>query len=262
MKEHFYKIAKPDGWDFYTGKTINYRDSVGRAVRRRSQGKLRLCSSTAIHASRDPNQCFIGGGLPCSLYRVEGKPFAEDKEKCGFKQLRIVKELNPEKTFKWRYREAYNPVHPFKIKPPKKITEKHIKLLRQWDSVRDSVWYSVGNSVWDSVGDSVGDSVRDSVRYSVWDSVWDSVGNSVWDSVGDSVRDSVRYSVWDSVGDYIGYIFAPVVKKWKYIDHKPGEYPFRPTVDLWKMGLVPSFDGEKWRLHGGEKAKILWGGKL
>ena len=230
MKEHFYKIAKPDGWDFYTGKTINYRDSVGRAVRRRSQGKLRLCSSTAIHASRDPNQCFIGGGLPCSLYRVEGKPFAEDKEKCGFKQLRIVKELNPEKTFKWRYREAYNPVHPFKIKPPKKITEKHIKLLRQWDSVRDSVWYSVGNSV--------------------------------WDSVGDSVRDSVRYSVWDSVGDYIGYIFAPVVKKWKYIDHKPGEYPFRPTVDLWKMGLVPSFDGEKWRLHGGEKAKILWGGKL
>jgi len=281
MIEQFFKIAKPDGWDFYTGKTINYRDNIGKIVRRKETGEIRLCSSTAIHASRNPNQCFIGGSIPCSLYQVEGKPSIEDKSKCGFKQLRIIKEMNPEKVFEWRYKEACNPVNPLKIKPPE-ITNKHIELLKQWVLVRNSVWDSVwdsvghsvghsgkdsakdslwdsvgnlvGNSVWDSVGNSVGDLVKHSVGDSTWDSIWDSVRNSIWDSVG--------YSVWDLVWAYIGHMFFPVVKKWKYIDYKPREYPFQPAVDLWKMGLIPSFDGDICRLHGGEKAEILWEGKL
>ena len=77
-------------------------------------------------------------------------------------------------------------VHPFKIEPPE-ITEEHITLLREWDSVRDSVRDSVVASVRDSVGDSVRGSVRDSVVASVWDSVWDSVRASVVASVRDSV---------------------------------------------------------------------------
>ena len=51
-------------------------------------------------------------------------------------------------------------------------------------------------------------------------------------------------------------------KKWKYIEHKEGEYPFQPTVDLWKRGLVPSFGGKIWRLHSGGKADIVWEGEL
>ncbi len=52
-------------------------------------------------------------------------------------------------------------INPFRdVVPPKEITEEHIRLLREWASVRDSV----GASVWNSVGDSV------------WDSVWNSVG--------------------------------------------------------------------------------------
>src|SRR5690554_362308 len=56
-------------------------------------------------------------------------------------------------------------VHPFRdVKPPKKITQKHLKLLKKWASV----WDSMGNSVGDSVGDSVGASVGDSVWASLW----------------------------------------------------------------------------------------------
>jgi hypothetical protein len=39
-------------------------------------------------------------------------------------------------------------------------------------------------------------------------------------------------------------------------------YPFQSAVTLWELGLVPSFDGKKWRLHGGPNGKILWEGKL
>jgi len=99
-------------------------------------------------------------------------------------------------------------VNPFKdVKPPKKITEKHIKLLQKWDSV----------------GSSVGSSV--------WDSVWASVG-----SLFDIPRD-----------------------QWKYCEKLTGQgYPFQSAVDLWKLGLVPSFDGKVWRLHGGPKAEVLF----
>lgn len=85
---------------------------------------------------------------------------------------------------------------------------------------------------------------------------WD----SVWDLVWDSVRNSVLDSVLDSVGAYIGSLF-PNIKKWKYVK-KTKDYPFQSAVDLWKMGLVPSYDGKVWRLHGGKKGKVLWEGKL
>jgi hypothetical protein len=187
-------------------------------------------------------------------------------------------------------------IHPFKdITPPDEITEAHIELLREWasvrasvrasvwDLVRASVWDLVRASVWDSVMDSVWDSVMDSVTDSVWasvrDSVMDSVRDSVWDSVMDSVRDSVMDSVWDSVRDsvwasvwasvmdsvwaYSGSLFLLERSAWKYTDKIDCEgYPFQVAVTLWEMGLVPSFDGKKWRLHGGPDGKILWEGEL
>ena len=129
-------------------------------------------------------------------------------------------------------------VHPFKLDPPE-ITEEHIQLLREWASVRDSVGASVGDSVMDSVGDSVGDSV--------WASVWA------------SVRDSVRDSVWA----YTGSFFALKRSGWKNTDRVQGNgYPFASAVKLWDQGLVPSFDGKKWRLHGGPNGKTLWEGDI
>ena len=122
-------------------------------------------------------------------------------------------------------------IHPFKIVPPKKITKKHLDALKQWASVGDSMRASVGDSVWDSVGASVGD--------------------------------SVRASVWDSVWAYSGSFFKLPRKAWKYTEKIEGDgYPFESVCYLWECGLVPSFDGKKWRLHAGEDAKIVWEGKL
>ena len=136
---------------------------------------------------------------------------------------------------------AINPVNPLKLDAPL-VTPKTILLVKEWDSVGDSVWTSVWASVGASVGASVWASVGDSVRASVGDSVWTSVWASVWASVGASVGDSVRA--------YTGSLFT--IPEWA------SGYPYQPAVDLWKMGFVPSFDGEIWRLHTGEKAAIVW----
>jgi len=67
---------------------------------------------------------------------------------------------------------------------------------------------------------------------------------------------SVGASVGDSVGAYAGSFF--ILPVWKYVKHPRGKYPFAPCVQLWELGLVPSFDGKVWRLHGGEKAVVLF----
>ena len=119
----------------------------------------------------------------------------------------------------------YKPIiHPFRdVEPPKIIIPKHIGLVKKWASVRGSVR----------------------------DSSWGSVGSSVWDSVRDSV--------WG----YTGSFFNLERKDWKYTENiKLKGYPFQHLVKLWEMGLVPSFDGKTWGLHGGKDAKILWEGKI
>lgn len=79
-----------------------------------------------------------------------------------------------------------------------------------------------------------------------WASVMDSVGASVWASVIDSVWASVGASVWA----YFSSFFS--------IDCK---YDFSPCVELWEKGIVPSFDGKGWRLHG-KNGEIIWEGKI
>ena len=235
----YYKLARPDGYDFYTGKTINYRENIGKSVSPpKVVTEFSLCTDTVLHASRNPNDCFIGAKIPCSAYEVRGRAVVESPKKCGFSKLKVEKEISDlDKLFGWSYSEVVNPFYPFSIPGVKKPSLEHFDLLRKWDSVRDSV----RASVWDSV----------------WASVWDSVRDSVWDSVWASVRDSVR----DSVGAYMSSFF-PNIKKWKYMDHKLGENPYQPLIDLWNMGIVPVFDGKRWGLHSGPKAAITWEGEI
>jgi len=197
--------------------------------------------------------------------------FTPAHEKACFKTL---EEWKKEVYSKINLKEALNPFNPF-AKERKRVTKKELLLLKQWASV--------GYSVKASVGYSVKASVKASVGYSVWDSVWDSVRDSVGYSVGYSVKASVKasvgYSVWDSVWAYYGSFFKGIekwkdikhkkgiypfqsIEKWKDIKHKKGIYPFQSAVDLWYKGLVPSFDGEIWRLHTGKNAKVIWQGTI
>ena len=181
------------------------------------------------------------------VFEVEmgGRSVINSEYKQGFEKQTIIRMLpksevrklirEQSKKMDWDYYHACYPVNPLKIDKPFD-KDKALVLLREWDSVWDSVGYSVRASVWDSVGYSVRDSVRDSV--------WGSVGGFVWGSVRDSVV------------AYISSLF-PKIKKWKYVDHEKGVNPFQSGIDLWNMGLIPSFDGNVWRLHKGKKAEIV-----
>ena len=148
-------------------------------------------------------------------------------------------------------------VHPFqdRVYDPANLDKTKI-LLKKWDSVQGSVRGSVGGSVQGSVQGSVGDSVWSSVQGTVQGSVGGSVQGSVWGSVWGPVGGSV----WGFVGGYISSFFDLPRDKWLYTEKIvcEGNNPFAPAIELWEMGIVPSFDGTTWRLHAGPKAEIIY----
>ena len=89
---------------------------------------------------------------------------------------------------------------------------------------------------------------------------WDSVRASMRVSMWASVRDSVGASVGNSVWAYVGGLF-PDIKEWHYAKDL-GPDPWRPLLNLWYAGYLPSFDGETWRLHAGKDAKIVYKYKI
>jgi len=76
-----------------------------------------------------------------------------------------------------------------------------------------------------------------------------------WDKVGESIGESVCDSIWDSIYSYISSFFE--LDNWDGIEHEQGVNPFQCCIDLWESGLVPSFDGSTWKLHG-HKGKVLF----
>ena len=135
--------------------------------------------------------------------------------------------------------------HPFSDRNRKRVTGNDIQRLREWVSLRDSMWDSLMCSVWESVRSSVRESLRETLREDVRDSVRNPLRESLSESAGKYVGGSVR----DSVHAYISSFF--ILEEWKHVEHEKGINPFQPGIELWESGLVPSFDGKTWRLHGG-----------
>lgn len=221
-----------------------------------SESHLDIIKEHKLHADgvRGPNTVAVEISPPNGNLSL---PLAEWKYKCeqdimpswydaadGERRAReALSDWAAKKLSGWNVKEAFNPVSPLQLNPKKLSKQKLTLLLTQWASVQASVRESVWKSVWASV------------QASVWASVWVSVWASVWESVWESVRESVWESVWESVGAYTGGLF-PNIKSWKYAE-KLGSDPWRPLLTLWYAGYVPSFDGTTWRLHCGEKAKVV-----
>jgi hypothetical protein len=91
----YYKVARPDGFDFRTGKTINYRENIGKIVKcpNQNESENELCSDNVIHASEMFIDALSYSKIPCSIYIVSGTPVSRQYDKCGFKKLKVLEEI-------------------------------------------------------------------------------------------------------------------------------------------------------------------------
>jgi len=304
-----YKIARPDGWDFYTGKTINYRKSIGKIVKL-DQAKIEceeVFTKKINIASAYPNDCFytdtftyvksddnfhllgydawgefhyshryllyvsrkrdtIIDKLDCSVYRIKGLPIYEEKRYWGFEELEVIEEIkNLDALFGWKYSEAINPIDPLSQKH--KVNQEDIDLLVSWVSLYQSSTLDIIDTVFETIKKRFGSNLRELI----WDTLVASTANKtasrIWKELDGTPLDEVPmnnlvkrsfiFSFEALCYAYIGSLF-PNIYQWKKIQHKKGEYPFKPAADLWRKGLLPSFDGKIWRLHSGKNAKMVY----
>ncbi len=148
----WYKVTNPDLTAKYDGKTL-YKE--GTTVRLPEREHPALCSSNVLHASTSVLDALnYFGEIPCAISEVAGTPVVREDDKAGFFELRVVRNI-PESEYDnllgFRYSETVNPINPSDVSPPK-IDQHIIDLLKNWDSVRDSVWASVRDSVVAYVG--------------------------------------------------------------------------------------------------------------
>lgn len=220
-----------------------------------------------IDLFKQKDKLLIDNELPANFARIEINPvnydylnpncewiFKFDDKKPDwwndkYKEI-CYKELN-----KWE-KEVYslinieglrNPINPFNIEPPE-INEGILDTLRDWASV----YNSTHSTVWDSIETPSRALIGDSIWDSIWGPSWDSALDSALDLVDNSTSASFLSLINTSVFAYFGSLFK--IKKWE------NNYPYQSAVDLWKLGLVPSFDNKLWRLHS--KKGIEWEGEI
>ena len=100
----YYKLTTHDGWDLFTGSTVNYRAACGTGVplhcpTEPSSSGPALCQPGVLHASLTPRATFSGldrerQGLDrLALWEVVGDPVVDDGRTVGFRALLVVREL-------------------------------------------------------------------------------------------------------------------------------------------------------------------------
>jgi len=121
------------------------------------------------------------------------------------------------------------------------IDDKIITLLKNWSSSQNSVRRYVDHRLIDQVGSPVKDSIYDYLRLSLFMEIWNSVSKTIGN----------KDSMWDSVlNSVIGYL-----ESFFNIEHS---IDIESLNKLWNMGLIPSFDGNIWRLHTGKNGNIVF----
>jgi hypothetical protein len=147
--------------------------------------------------------------------------------------------------------------------PPKEITKDHIRLLKEWSSISGFTKKAPTYIIWLHLRNRTTPSILGSVHNALilqhWSTLLNALAATGSKVCGSSKRDNtIMRSIWDAAWAYTGTFFVLPNNVWRINKKDIKEYPFQPCVDLWEQGLVPSFDGKTWRLHGGEDAKVLY----
>ena len=174
----YYKATRPDGTDFYSG-TILYE--VGKTVRPKKHSSPSICGPGVLHAADVPAMTLVGGSWPCRLFEVAGKPFvgfdAEHPHKAGFKQLRVVREVDAHLAL------GPNGVEVARlIESCRSITPEQAKNLRAAWATRAAVRAAVRDAAWYAARALV---VRDLITPEQFDTLtgpWVSVMGRTWEA--------------------------------------------------------------------------------
>src|SRR3990167_6699408 len=161
----YYKLTTHDGWDLFTGSTVNYRAACGAGVplhcpTEPSSSGPALCQPGVLHASLTPRATFSGldrerQGLDrLALWEVVGDPVVDDGRTVGFRALLVVRELpliatvwgaGYHERIAWVHDELIPAVREIPwLRPPEAPVYEHLEVLATEHLLALSEWGDTG----------------------------------------------------------------------------------------------------------------------
>lgn len=136
-----------------------------------------------------------------------------------------------------------NITNPFTDLPENKnyIDDDVIILLKNWSLSQNTIRRYIDHYLSKQVGSPVKDFVYNYLRCSLFHQVWDMIPMHIGN--GDVAWDSILNSIIAYMGSFFNIKYNIGVES---------------LNQLWNMGLIPSFDGNTWRLHFGENANVVF----
>ena len=180
----YYKATRPDGFDFYTGKTINYADAIGGTVTVPGEhAEHSCCTGSVLHASDVPTETLIGGSWPCRLFEVAGTPVDQQNHKYGFAELAVVREVDAHLAL-----GPQGELVAALIERASRLTAGEARALY---AARDAAWAAARAAALDAARDAALYAARDAAWGAALDAAWDAALDAAWAAGGLLVRDLV-----------------------------------------------------------------------
>ncbi len=204
-KPVFYKATRPDGTDFHTGRILY---EVGKKVRpAKTSLTPQICGAGYLHASDAPGEVLVGGRWPCRLFEVTGKPAAgfndAHKHKGGFKQLTVVREIDPYL--------ALGPNGRYVAGIIERIRKADSEEIKKLVAARGAAW----GAAWEAAREAAWEAAREAAREAAWGAAWEAAWGAAREAaLALTVRDLITPEQ-----------FATLYGSWQYVMGKPKMAP-------------------------------------
>jgi hypothetical protein len=143
-------------------------------------------------------------------------------------------------------------------------TDEDIDLLKQW-AIYKSDSAGADNKGADSTEPWAGDSIYNDAAQWLNDTFGEVYGqcpgptvcHGIETALGIELDPATEDELGSSVGEkeFVGSYFTNTTT---WSASGSSEYPYWACADLWKRGLIPSFDGAKWRLSSGKDGTVVY----
>lgn len=188
IEETYYKAARPDGTDFYSGRVL--WDRVGEIVEHPDPGSTGGEDAKGyLSVSVSPTDC-TGMEWPCRLFVVEPvegvlvwEPTPGLPSKRASRAWRVLREL-----------PAYEALGPngaevaafLDLLPTLTSAQWDAAWVAAWgaarDATRDAARGATWDAAWGAARDAARDAARGAARGATWDATWDVARDAAWDA--------------------------------------------------------------------------------
>lgn len=240
----WHKLARPDGFDFYTGKTLNYREAIRRTLLC-PDFNLRPECGGGIHISENPCDGFIGAKIPCSAYEVRPKNLVRiDERKSKAQEVYVVREITDLDTlFGFPYTDLVSFIDNLKNIPwfrPDHNPDPSWRIFtrKTWDAHRAAALYAARDAAWNAARDAARNAARD----------------AAWNAARNAARDAARDAAWDGASDSALYAFVTYICHDLPIDAVHRDH-INARWNAWQKGyaVLGDINGKLYVYSAGEK---------